>query len=228
MNFSTLPLRELEVSHPPGPQKVIDPQWLHLQVIKKIEKEQGEKASLSIINAARRKAEKIVRDSTWAQLKQQKKMEAENAIFRRSLQEELEKEWLAKHVRRLCDEETAHRQAVERATEFILNSLEQVLQTWFDQQPIDSTLCHRLAKQAKALAKEGVLKLRIHPENLALMQENFGDRFTLITDPTLTADSAELSSANYCVEFSLSNHFRQLLAWLRHSDGTEGIHEHQY
>lgn len=225
MSFSTLPLFEIEPDQSVTWQTVIDPQWLRSQIKLSFEKKQDEKQSLSILNAARRKAKKIVRDSEHSQLKLKKKWEVETAIFRRSMLEELESEWLAKHVKRLCDEETIHRQYVDQAANFISKSLEQVLVAWFDQQPTDSTLCHRLAKQAQLMAKEGVLKLRIHPERLPLMKENFGERFLLIADPDFAPDCAELSSEQYSVEFSLSNHFQQLLTWLRHADGPGGADE---
>lgn len=227
MNFSALPLLELEINQRPGRQKILDPQWLRAQINLCSEKQQDEKASNSLLKSARRKAEKIVRDSVYAQLKQQKKWEAENAILRRNLLEQLEGEWLAKHVKCLCDEEARHRLCIDQAADFILRSLEQVLSAWFDQQPIDNTLCHRLAKQAQSMAKEGALTLRIHPEKRALMQEHFGQRFTLVEDPTFTPDRAELSSPHYCVEFSLRNHFCQLLEWLRRGNDPGGDDECQ-
>lgn len=227
MNFSALPLLELEINHRPGSQKILDPQWLRAQINLSSEKQQDEKTSNSLLKAARRKAEKIVRDSVYAQLKQQKKWEAENAILRRNLLEQLEGEWLAKHIKCLCDEEARHRLCIDQAADFILRSLEQVLSAWFDQQPIDNTLCHRLAKQAQSMAKEGALTLRIHPEKRALMQEHFGQRFTLVEDPTFTPDRAELSSPHYCVEFSLHNHFCQLLEWLRRGNDPGGDDECQ-
>ncbi len=56
------------------------------------------------------------------------------------------------------------------------NSIEQVLLAWFDQQSVDSVMCHRLARQATAMAEEGGgLYLRIHPEKEALMRETFGE-----------------------------------------------------
>lgn len=227
MNLSTLPLLELEINQPPGPHKILDPQWLRSQINLSIERQQDEKTSNSLLKAARRKAEKIVRDSRYAQLKQQKKWEAENAILRRNLLDNLESEWLAKHVKCLCDEEARHRLCIDQAADFILRSLEQVLSAWFDQQPIDDTLCHRLAKLAQSMAKEGALTLRIHPEKRALMQEHFGQRFTLVEEPTFTPDRAELSSPHYCVEFSLHNHFCQLLGWLRRGNDPGGEDECQ-
>lgn len=227
MNLSTLPLLELEINQPPGPHKILDPQWLRSQINLSIERQQDEKTSNSLLKAARRKAEKIVRDSRYAQLKQQKKWEAESAILRRNLLDNLESEWLAKHVKCLCDEEARHRLCIDQAADFILRSLEQVLSAWFDQQPIDDTLCHRLAKLAQSMAKEGALTLRIHPEKRALMQEHFGQRFTLVEEPTFTPDRAELSSPHYCVEFSLHNHFCQLLGWLRRGNDPGGEDECQ-
>lgn len=227
MNLSTLPLLELEINQPPGPHKILDPQWLRSQINLSIERQQDEKTSNSLLKAARRKAEKIVRDSRYAQLKQQKKWEAENAILRRNLLDNLESEWLAKHVKCLCDEEARHRLCIDQAADFILRSLEQVLSAWFDQQPIDDTLCHRLAKLAQSMAKEGALTLRIHHEKRALMQEHFGQRFTLVEEPTFTPDRAELSSPHYCVEFSLHNHFCQLLGWLRRGNDPGGEDECQ-
>lgn len=227
MSLSNLPLLELETNQRLPQQNVIEAQWLQSQILLALEKEQDEKQSRSILNAARRKAEKIVRDSAYSQLKQQKKWEAENAILRRNMLEQMESEWLAKHVKRLCEEETQHQQYVDQAAEFILNSVEQVLSAWFDQQPIDSTLCHRLAKQAQSMAQEGALRLRIHPQHLALMREHFGDRFTLVEDPDFAPDRAELASMHYSVEFSLSEHFWQLLAWLRKGDDTGGKNECQ-
>lgn len=43
-------------------------------------------------------------------------------------------------------------------------------------------MCHRLARRATAMAEEGALYLRIHPEKEALMRETFGKRFTLIIE----------------------------------------------
>lgn len=135
-------------------------------------------------------------------------------------------EWLEQYVKHLQEDESQFLLLVDQAEHHIKNSIEQILMAWFDQQSVDSVMCHRLARQATAMAEEGGLYLRIHPEKEALMRETFGKRFTLIIEPGFSTDQAELSSTRYSVEFSLSRHFNALLKWLRNGEDNRGSDEY--
>lgn len=67
----------------------------------------------------------------------------------------MEAEWLEQHVKYLQEDECQFRSLVDQAAHHIKNSIEQVLLAWFDQQSVDSVMCHRLARQATAMAEEG-------------------------------------------------------------------------
>lgn len=223
MSFSVLPVIEIDCQLPV--KRVVDPQWIDSQIEAAIAHQQASCLLLSVLNSARRKAEKILRDSYRLQRQQKVELEKEKVLLRQNTLEQMEAEWLAKHVKHLLEDEAVARQWVDQAVNHIHDAIEQVLTAWFDEQPHDRTLCHRLAKQAHAMAKEGALTLRIHPEKLARMREAFGERFTLVADPDFLPDQAELSSPKLSVEFSLSCHFRLLLGWLRQSEpsgGTDG------
>lgn len=220
MGLTSLPLIEIAQSLPA--QTRIDPEWLNEQLALSGEKQHARQYFYRARNAARRKAEKILRDSRRLAREQQKKWADENTAWRQAVLAQMEGEWLEKHVKRLNDDDETYRQWVDLAAERIQSSIEQVLSAWFDQQPIDQTLCHRLAKQAQSMAKEGAICVRIHPDRQALIQDTFGERFTVVVDPGIPPDKAELSSVRSSVSFSLEEHFRQLQEWLRHTGTTGG------
>lgn len=218
MSFTSLPLTEINQRLPA--RNIIDAQWITLQLALSLEEQQANSASHAIVNSAYHKAEKIVRDAYRCQREQKIQQEQEIALLRENMLEKMEAEWLEKHVKYLQEDENQFRSLIEQAANHIKNSIEQVLQTWLDQQSVDNVMCHRLANQAMVMAEDGGLYLHIHPEKEALMRETFGERFTLVIEPTFSPDQARLSSTRYSVEFSLSRHFSALLKWLRNGENT--------
>lgn len=224
MSFTSLPLTEF--NHKLPARNIIESQWITLQLTLFAQEQQAKSVSHAIVSSAYRKAEKIIRDAYRYQREQKVEQQQELACLRKNTLEKMEVEWLEQHVKHLQDDENQFRSLVDHAAHHIKNSIEQVLLAWFDQQSVDSVMCHRLARQATAMAEEGALYLRIHPEKEALMRETFGKRFTLIIEPGFSPDQAELSSTRYAVEFSLSRHFNALLKWLRNGEDKRGRDEY--
>lgn len=220
MSFASLPLTE--INHKLPARNIIESQWITLQLTLFVQEQQANRVSHAIVNAAYRKAEKIIRDVCRYQREQKMEQQQEIARLRKDMLEKMEVEWLEQHVKYLLEDENQFQSLVDQAVYHIKNSIEQVLMSWFEQQSVDSVMCHRLARQAMTMAKEGGLYLHIHPEKEALMRETFGKRFTLIIEPSFSTDQAELSSTRYSVEFSLSRHFNALLKWLRNSEDNRG------
>ncbi|EEL2493219.1 SPI-2 type III secretion system apparatus protein SsaK [Salmonella enterica] len=220
MSFTSLPLTE--INHKLPARNIIESQWITLQLTLFAQEQQANSVSHAIVNAAYRKAEKIIRDAYRSQRQQKMEQQQEIERLRKHTLEELEAEWLERHVKYLLEDESQFRALIDQAAHHIKNSIEQVLMSWFEQQSVDSVMCHRLARQAMTIAEEGVLYLHIHPEKEALMRETFGKRFTLIIEPGFSTDQAELSSTRYSVEFSLSRHFNALLKWLRNGEDYRG------
>lgn len=220
MSFTSLPLTE--INHKLPARNIIESQWITLQLTLFAQEQQANSVSHAIVNAAYRKAEKIIRDAYRYQREQKIEQQQEIAWLRKNTLEKMEAEWLEQHVKHLQEDESQFRSLVDQAAHHIKNSIELVLLAWFDQQSVDHVMCHRLARQATAMAEEGGLYLRIHPEKEALMRETFGKRFTLIIEPGFSTDQAELSSTRYSVEFSLSRHFNALLKWLRNGEDNRG------
>lgn len=168
-----------------------------------------------IVNAARRKAKGLIQEAK----KNCREMEAsrlrEFRALRRDTLRRLEARWLRKHVIRLLHDEVQEQALVSAVSGRIHHCMEQVLSAWFGQQPLDKTLCARLALQAEQMANEGVLTLQCHPDLQQSMQEAFGSRFVLLATPELSRDSMVLASSQLSVAFSLESHFQQLLQWLR-------------
>lgn len=175
-----------------------------------------------IINAARRKAERLIK----AAEKNCREMEAarrrEFSALQRDTLRRLEARWLRKHVIRLLRDEDREQALVSAVSDRIHHCIEQVLSAWFGQQPRDEMLCDRLALQAEQMANEGVLTLRCHPDLLPAVQAAFGSRFVLLAAPELPPDSAVLASSQLSVEFSSEGYFQQLLQWLRPVDSDTG------
>lgn len=174
----------------------------------------------SIVNAARRKAVGIIREANkiCRQLDADKRHELE--MLRRETLSSCEDQWLQTHVTWLLRDEALERTLVKAVSSRIHLSMEQVLTAWFEQQPHDKTLCARLAIQAEQMAAEGALTLHIHPSMQERMRTEFGSRFTLVLEPDFSEDRAVLASPQFSVALSLSNHFQQLLTWLR-ANGSE-------
>lgn len=168
-----------------------------------------------IVNAARRKAEGLIQQAK----KNCREMEASRRHEFRALQRDtlrrLEARWLRKYVIRLLRDEAQEQALVSAVSGRIHHCIEQVLSAWFEQQPLDKMLCARLALQAEQMANEGLLTLQCHPDLQQSMQQAFGSRFKLLATPELSRDSVVLASSQLSVEFSLEDHFHQLLQWLR-------------
>ncbi len=205
MSFTSLPLTE--INHKLPARNIIESQWITLQLTLFAQEQQAKRVSHAIVSSAYRKAEKIIRDAYRYQREQKVEQQQELACLRKNTLEKMEVEWLEQHVKHLQDDENQFRSLVDHAAHHIKNSIE-------------------LARQATAMAEEGALYLRIHPEKEALMRETFGKRFTLIIEPGFSPDQAELSSTRYAVEFSLSRHFNALLKWLRNGEDKRGSDEY--
>lgn len=220
MSFSQLPL--IEIDTPLPAKTLIDAEWLTTQIDAVVERQKAHRQAASILNAARRKAEKVMRDVYRSQHKMETEMADEMERLREATIEHSESQWLATHVKYLLEGEEMQQAWVDKVAKHIHHSIEKVLTAWFDEQPYDQTLCHRLTKQVQNMGKEGNLTLRVHQQHLEKMRETFGERLTLVADPSFTVDQAELSSLLLSVEFSLSLHFKQLLSWLRQSESLPG------
>ncbi|AJJ62191.1 type III secretion system stator protein SctL [Yersinia aldovae] len=213
MSRCRIPLTEFDWQPPATriiPAMLLEAQYRQAKVLNSAEKE-----AAAIINAARRKAEGIIREAHKTQRQMQTQMRQEQDRIRQETLSRCEAQWLQTHVTALLQDEAREKQVVRAVSARIQRSLEQVLSAWFDQQPIEKTLCGRLARQAEQMACEGALTLHIHPSMQEAMLAEFGARFTLVPEADFTRDRAVLASPQLSVAFSLSNHFQQLLTWLR-------------
>jgi len=208
-----MPLAELDWE-PPAERiissAVLEAQYRQVQMLNCADKD-----AATIINAARRKAEKIIREAHKASQNMQAEMRREEAKIRQETLSRCEAQWLQSHVISLLQGEALEQQVVKTLLTRIQHSIKQVLSAWFDQQSVDDVLCDRLARQAEQMVNEGALTLHIHPSMREAMVDEFGTRFTLILEPDFACDRAVLSSCQLSVEFSLSDHFQELLTWLR-------------
>src|SRR5471030_2548124 len=125
----------------------------------------------------------------------QAEMRREEAKIRQETLSRCEAQWLQSHVISLLQGEALEQQVVKTLLTRIQHSIKQVLSAWFDQQSVDDVLCDRLARQAEQMVNEGALTLHLEPD--------------------FACDRAVLSSCQLSVEFSLSDHFQELLTWLR-------------
>ncbi|MDH0354248.1 type III secretion system stator protein SctL [Morganella sp. GD04133] len=175
-----------------------------------------------IINAARRKAERILQEAKKNCRETEASRRREFRAWQRDTLRRLEARWLRKHVIRLVRDEALEQALVSAVSDRIHHCIEQVLSAWFGQQPPDKTLCARLALQAEQMAGEGVLTLQCHPDLQQSIKEAFGSRFVLLAAPELPPDSVVLASSQLSVTFSPEGHFQQLLQWLRPSGADTG------
>ncbi len=175
-----------------------------------------------IINAARRKAERILQEAKKNCRETEASRRREFRAWQRDTLRRLEARWLRKHVIRLVRDEALEQALVSTVSDRIHHCIEQVLSAWFGQQPADKTLCARLALQAEQMAGEGVLTLQCHPDLQQSIKEAFGSRFVLLAAPEFPPDSVVLASSQLSVAFSHEGHFQQLLQWLRPSDAETG------
>ncbi|EBS2177644.1 SPI-2 type III secretion system apparatus protein SsaK, partial [Salmonella enterica subsp. enterica serovar Telelkebir] len=146
MSFTSLPLTE--INHKLPARNIIESQWITLQLTLFAQEQQAKRVSHAIVSSAYRKAEKIIRDAYRYQREQKVEQQQELAWLRKNTLEKMEVEWLEQHVKHLQDDENQFRSLVDQAEHHIKNSIEQVLLAWFDQQSVDSVMCHRLARQA--------------------------------------------------------------------------------
>lgn len=175
-----------------------------------------------IVNAARRKAESLIRDASKRCVEMEAEKRRELRALKRDTLKRWQSRWLRKHVSLLQGDEAQEQALVSAVSNRIHHCIEQVLSAWFEQQPLDKALCARLCRQAEQMANEGILTLQCHPDLLECMQEEFGSRFVLMADPELARDSAVLASSQLSVAFSLEDHFKQLLQWLRSTSPQTG------
>ncbi|MEY4475369.1 MAG: hypothetical protein RL248_1136 [Pseudomonadota bacterium] len=213
MSQCRIPLTEFDWQLPTEriiPARLLEAQYRQANALRCAEKD-----AAGIVNAARRKAEGIVRQVHKARRQMYTEMQQEQERIRQETLSRCEAQWLKTHVTALLQDEVLEQQLIRAVSARIQRSLEQVLCAWFDQQSIENALCGRLARQAEQMASEGALTLSIHPSMQETMIAEFGTRFTLVLESDFTRDHAVLASPRFSVAFSLSNHFQQLLTWLR-------------
>ncbi|MFP1922626.1 type III secretion system stator protein SctL [Lonsdalea quercina] len=213
-----IPLTELEWPLPN--QRIIPAEQLVLAYQQTEAAKNAHRDAVAIVNAARRKAEKIIQEAHRFRRRTEGEMQEELETLRKTTVDQCETQWLHAHVTRLLADEALEKEVVNAVSNRIHLSLKQVLTAWFEQQPYDTTLCARLARQAEQMAAEGALTLHFHPEHQEKMRAEFGSRFTFVPEPDFPRDHAVLASFQLSVTFSLSNHFQQLLTWL-HSPCTD-------
>ncbi len=208
-----LPLTELDGPLPDG--RMIPAEQLTALLQQTACRRNAELEAKDIVNAARRKAESLIRETKKRCHEMDVDKRRELRVLQRDTLRRWEGRWLRKHVTRLLRDEALEQALVSAVSNRIHHCIAQVLNAWFDQQPQDKALCARLASQAEQMANEGILTLQCHPDLQESMREAFGSRFVLLPDPELPRDSAVLASSQLSVAFSLEGHFQQLLQWLR-------------
>ncbi|ECX2002000.1 HrpE/YscL family type III secretion apparatus protein [Salmonella enterica subsp. enterica serovar Newport] len=181
-----------------------------------------------IVNAARRKAERLILEAKKNCREIEASWHRECRALQRDTLRRLEARWLRKHVIRLMRDEVQEQVLVSAVSGRIHHCIEQVLSAWFEQQPLDKTLCARLALQAEQMANEGVLTLQCHPDLQQSMQEAFGSRFVLLATPEFPRDRVVLASSQLSVAFSLEVYFQQLLQWLRPTSPDTGEQDENF
>ncbi|WP_145558805.1 type III secretion system stator protein SctL [Yersinia mollaretii] len=208
-----IPLTELDWQLPPG--RIIPAELLATQYRQADKKRCAHKEAAAIVNAARRKAESMIRTAhkTCSQMDAEMRRELEQ--LRQDTLSRCESQWLQTHITHLLQDEALEVAMINSVTDRIHRSMDQVLTTWFDQQPYDKILCARLAKQTEQMASEGALTLHLHPSQQENVRVALGSRFTFVLEPEFSHDHVILASPQLSVAFSLSNHFQQLLTWLR-------------
>ncbi|NLS55324.1 type III secretion system stator protein SctL [Hafnia alvei] len=208
-----IPLTELDWQPPSG--RIIPAELLAVVYRQADSKRRAHQDAVAIVNAARRKAESMIRSArkTCSQMNEKTRHELEQ--LRQDTLSRCESQWLQTHITYLLQDEALERALMHAVSDRIHYSIEQVLTAWFDQQPDDKTLCARLAKQAELMASEGALTLHFHPSQQENVRAALGSRFTLVLEPEFSHDHVILASPQLSVAFSLSNHFQQLLTWLR-------------
>jgi len=221
MSHRQLPLTELNWQPPAG--QIIAAELLAGQYRQATAQAAAEKSAVTILKSARRKAEALIREANKTRHQMHGEMRAEQEQIRQETLCRYEAQWLKTHITSLFEGEALEQQLIAGVSARIHHSIARVLTAWFEQQPLDDLLCARLAKQAGQMATEGALTLHIHPAMQERIIREFGSRFTLVTEPQFPCDRAILASPQLSVAFSLSDHFQQLLAWLRSADPASGV-----
>ncbi|WP_339056911.1 type III secretion system stator protein SctL [Candidatus Regiella endosymbiont of Tuberolachnus salignus] len=130
---------------------------------------------------------------------------------------EMEKKVLQQHVNWLVEAEQLDIRLVEQVRSRIMQALTSVIQSWAGQQSVDKILLARLTDQVEEMAQQGLITLRVHPQQIDSLTKALGDRLTLQADASLEVDQAVLASPLLSLKISLSDHLSQLLAWLHES-----------
>lgn len=130
---------------------------------------------------------------------------------------EMEKKILQQHVNWLVEAEQLDIRLVEQARSRIMQALTSVIQSWAGQQSIDKILLARLTDQVEEMAQQGLITLRVHPQQVDSLTPALGDRLTLQADASLEVDQAILASPLLSLNLSLSDHLSQLVTWLHES-----------
>ncbi|TBL51047.1 HrpE/YscL family type III secretion apparatus protein [Obesumbacterium proteus] len=207
-----IPLIEFDWSLPVG--RIIPAELLTAQYQQADNKRSADQEAAAIVNAARRKAESMIRAAHKTCGQMDDEMRHELVQLRQDILSHCESQWLKTHIMHLLQHEAQEQALINAVSERIHHCIEQVLTAWFDQQPSDKTLCERLAKQAEQMSSEGALTLHLHPSQEENVRAALGTRFTFALEPEFPHDRVVLASPQLSVAFSLSKHFQQLLTWL--------------
>ncbi|MCW2474988.1 MULTISPECIES: HrpE/YscL family type III secretion apparatus protein [unclassified Symbiopectobacterium] len=224
MPLCRLPLIELDGQLPDFP--VIPAERLNTQLAYAHTLRDAHQEAATIVKAASRKAEHMIRQARKAQRQIQNEAYAEFSRRQQEILTRCENQWLARHVVALCEAASVEQCVVQAVTSRIRLAMRNVLSAWFSQQPVDDLLCDRLSQQVAQLAAAGCTTLQIHPEREARMREAFGERLAIACNPQLAVDEAVLTSSQLSVSFSLSRHFQQVLAWID-TENELGIHQRE-
>ena len=196
-----IPLIEFDWSLPAG--RIIPAELLTAQYQQADKKRSADQEAAAIVNAARRKAESMIRAAHKACGQMDDEMRHELVQLRQDILSHCETQWLKTHIMHLLQHEAQEQALINAVSERIHHCIEQVLTAWFDQQPAD-----------KQMASEGALTLHLHPSQEENVRAALGTRFTFVLEPEFPHDRVVLASPQLSVAFSLSNHFQQLLTWL--------------
>jgi len=68
---------------------------------------------------------------------------------------------------------------VEQARSRIMQALTSVIKSWAGQQSFEKILIARLTDQVEEMAQQGLIILRVHPQQIDSLRKELGDRPTL-------------------------------------------------
>lgn len=143
-------------------------------------------------------------------------IEEQRAEQIQQIHQQCEQQILSEQIQWLVSAEMLQIQITTQLQHKLQQAIAHILQQWCATQPPTEILIAHICLQIEQQLKfDRDLTLTVHPDNAAslmLIAQTHG--ITLITDPNLTADSAQLRSSRQVIKLSLSRHLQQLLEWL--------------